>query len=191
MTRRRRVLGWVLSGAAVTCMAVGTMAVSAAPTRAQRAPDPDHGRELFAGGCSSCHRMDARGIPRRGPSLRGVGAQAADFYLRTGRMPLAHPTDYPIRAPSVYSAADRADLIASVASFGGPGVPPVDAASGSLAAGKQLSDNCAGCHQIDGQGGVVTPDIVAPSLENGVEATDVAEEGAVLRLPRSLVLPAG
>jgi ubiquinol-cytochrome c reductase cytochrome c subunit len=162
----------------LTCLALGTVAFTVAPTdsRAQRAGDPAHGRALFVSGCSACHGMDARGIPHRGPNLRGVGALSADFYLRTGRMPLAHPDDIPVRAHSVYSTADQADMVAYIASFGGPGIPSVDPAAGSLAEGKALfTDNCAGCHQVVGQGGIVTPNVIAPSLENDVKPIDVAE----------------
>lgn len=175
--RRRSRLGRLL----VACLAVvagGAVVATLAtpPSGAARAASPSHGRTLFVAGCSACHGMDARGIGGRGPSLVGVGARAADFYLRTGRMPLAHPKDYPVRTPSLYSAADRADLVAYVAGLGGPGVPPVDPAQGSLVAGKRLfTENCAGCHQVDGQGGVVTPNVVAPSLQNGVNPVDVAE----------------
>jgi ubiquinol-cytochrome c reductase cytochrome c subunit len=143
---------------------------------AQRPADAAHGRDLFISGCSSCHGLDARGIPHRGPNLRGVGALAADFYLRTGRMPLAQPDDIPIRAHSVYSAGDQADMVAYLARFGGPPIPSVDPRAGDLAEGRQLfTDNCAGCHQVVGRGGVVTPNTVAPSLASDVKPIDVAE----------------
>lgn len=174
----RRVLRAALLVFAFACLGLGTVAFTVAPTasRAQRAGDAAHGRALFVSGCSACHGMDARGIEHRGPNLHGVGALAADFYLRTGRMPLAHPDDVPVRAHSVYSAADQADLVAFIASFGGPGIPAVDPNAGSLAEGKSLfTDNCAGCHQVVGQGGIVTPNIIAPSLENDVKPIDVAE----------------
>jgi ubiquinol-cytochrome c reductase cytochrome c subunit len=162
----------------LACLALGTVAMTVAPpsSHAQRAGDAAHGRALFVSGCSACHGMDARGIPHRGPNLRGVGALSADFYLRTGRMPLAHPDDVPIRAHSVYSAAEQADLVAYIASFGGPGIPSVDPRAGSVSEGQALfTDNCAGCHQVAGQGGIVTPNIIAPSLENDTKPIDVAE----------------
>jgi ubiquinol-cytochrome c reductase cytochrome c subunit len=176
--RRRRAARRGLAVCAVLLFALGAVALAAgpSPSRAQRPPDPQHGRELFVSGCSSCHGMDARGIPRRGPNLRGVGALSADFYLRTGRMPLAHPDDIPIRAHSVYSAADQADMVAYIATFGGPPIPTVDPQAGSLPEGQQLfTDNCAGCHQVVGQGGIVTPNTVAPPLENDTKPIDVAE----------------
>jgi len=150
-----------------------------APAPAGGAGDAGRGRSLFVSGCSSCHGLDARGIPHRGPSLIGVGAQAADFYLRTGRMPLANPAAQPQRHPQTnYDDAQVADLIAYVASLGdGPGVPTPHPERGDLAEGRQLfTESCAGCHQIMGQGGVVTPGTVAPSLQ---EATDVQIAEAV------------
>jgi ubiquinol-cytochrome c reductase cytochrome c subunit len=174
----RRLVRRALLALGFALLGLGTVAmtVSSPASRAQRPPDAGHGRELFVSGCSACHGIDARGIPHRGPSLRGVGALSADFYLRTGRMPLAHPDDIPIRAHSVYSRADQADMVAYIGAFGGPPIPSVDATAGSVAEGKQLfTDNCAGCHQVVGRGGIVTPNTIAPSLENDVQPIDVAE----------------
>jgi len=64
-----------------------------------------HGRQLFLEGCASCHGFDARGIAEVGPDLHGAGASAADFYLRTGRMPLDVETgEQPLRSQPEYSA---------------------------------------------------------------------------------------
>ena len=68
---------------------------SCVPTAEPRHADASRSaRELYAGNCSSCHGIAGAGIstPRpgagdilgEGPPLRGVGALAADFYLRTG-----------------------------------------------------------------------------------------------------------
>jgi ubiquinol-cytochrome c reductase cytochrome c subunit len=133
------------------------------------------GRALFAAGCSSCHGLDARGIPNRGPSLRGVGARAADFYLRTGRMPLNNPDDAPVRAHPAYPERQLRALVAYVGSFGGPGIPRVAPARGSLAAGLQaFTSHCAGCHQVIARGGIVTPAAIAPPLQQATP-TQVAE----------------
>jgi ubiquinol-cytochrome c reductase cytochrome c subunit len=125
------------------------------------------GRELFLQGCSSCHGLDARGVKGRGPSLHGVGAIAADFYLRTGRMPLESPRDQPVRTNPLYRANEIDALVRYVGSLGGPPVPaPPHPERGSLAAGFTLfRDHCAGCHQIVGEGGVVTG-AVAPPLDD-------------------------
>jgi ubiquinol-cytochrome c reductase cytochrome c subunit len=142
---------------------------AAAPALAQ----PD-GRAIYLEGCASCHGDDARGRAGQAPSLRRAGAQAADFYLSTGRMPLADPHDEPVRSPPAYSAAERRALTAYLASLGGPPVPRVEPAAGDLADGQELfTSHCAGCHQAVAQGGVV-PGAVAPSLQEATP-TQIAE----------------
>ena len=132
------------------------------------------GRALFEDGCSSCHGLNAEGIPGRGPSLHGVGALAADFMLTTGRMPLDSPGSQPLRHKPVYTQREISALTAYVASFGGPPIPHADPAAGSISTGfKLFSDRCAGCHQIIAQGGMVTGARV-PSLQQA-SSTQIAE----------------
>lgn len=132
------------------------------------------GRRLFVDGCSTCHGFDARGITDRGPSLRGVGALSADFYLRTGRMPLDDPEDEPRRKDSFYTDEQIRALVAYVESLGGPPIPVVEPERGNLSEGEHLfAITCAGCHQIVGRGGITTKSVV-PDLEK-VEAVDVYE----------------
>jgi len=133
------------------------------------------GAGLYGGHCISCHGAQGRGIADRGPSLRGVGARAADFYLRTGYMPLGHPGDQPRRSRVQFSERELAQLVAYVASFGGgPRIPHPDPASGNLAEGQELfTEHCAGCHQIDAEGGYVT-NAVAPALDKAT-AVEIAE----------------
>jgi ubiquinol-cytochrome c reductase cytochrome c subunit len=132
------------------------------------------GRSLFLEGCATCHGSDLRGRPGLGPSLRGAGAAAADFYLSTGRMPLANPTDEPVRAQPAYSRPEIDALVAFVGSFGGPGIPVVDPARGNLARGMAaFTEHCAGCHQVVARGGIVTGAAV-PSLQD-VTPRELAE----------------
>lgn len=133
------------------------------------------GEQLFGRTCASCHGPDAAGIEGVAPSLRGVGELSADFYLRTGRMPLGDPEDQPRRAQSPFSERQIDALVAYVGSLGeGPPVPDVAPQDGSLAEGLQLfTENCAGCHQVVGQGGITTRAVV-PDLQQA-SATDVAE----------------
>src|SRR5207302_7112981 len=49
------------------------------------------GKVLYQRGCTSCHGFALRGIKGRAPALIGVGPGPVDFYLSTGRMPLANP----------------------------------------------------------------------------------------------------
>jgi quinol---cytochrome-c reductase cytochrome c subunit len=148
-----------------TAPATGALAESA---------EESEGRRLFVQGCSSCHGFDAEGVEDHGPSLIGVGEGAADFYLRTGRMPLDRPDEEPIRGPSPYSDAQIKALVGYVGSLGGPPIPSVDPEAGDLAEGRKLfTEHCAGCHQVVGQGGMV-PGAVIPDLGEA-RATDVAE----------------
>jgi quinol---cytochrome-c reductase cytochrome c subunit len=145
----------------VLVLATLALLALAAPARAQ----PD-GRALYLEGCASCHGDDARGRPGQAPPLLRAGAQAADFYLSTGRMPLAEPRDEPVRNPPAYSAADRRALVAYVGSLGGPPIPSTQPDQGNLAEGQELfTSHCAGCHQAMARGGVV-PGAVAPSLQD-------------------------
>jgi ubiquinol-cytochrome c reductase cytochrome c subunit len=122
------------------------------------------GRALYGVSCASCHGIGAEGVHGRGPSLHGVGALAADFYLETGRMPLAASRMEPTRTRPAFPQRQIDALVAYVASFGGPPIPDVQPGRGSLSDGQRLfSLDCAGCHTIQGQGGIVTGAIV-PSL---------------------------
>lgn len=164
----------LLALAAILCAAVALaqFAAAQAGTAPSAAGGPARqssallarGRELFQASCAACHGIGAQGVHGRGPSLRGVGALAADFYLQTGRMPLASPRAQPQRTRPAFPQPQIRALIAYVASFGGPAVPVVHPSSGSLSEGGRLfSLSCAGCHTIQGQGGIVTGAVV-PSL---------------------------
>lgn len=145
------------------------------------------GYQLYAGNCSSCHGTvglgvqptasdkGAGGTSAAGPPLRGVGALAADFYLRTGYMPLAHPGVQPRRSRVLFSSHELDALIAYVASLGGgPKVPRPKPELGSLAEGLSLfTQHCAGCHQVAVQGGYLTG-AVAPPLK-AASPTQIAE----------------
>jgi ubiquinol-cytochrome c reductase cytochrome c subunit len=132
------------------------------------------GLTLFQESCSSCHGLDARGVSGRGPSLHGVGARAADFYLSTGRMPLDKPGDEPLRRKPAFQRKDIDAIVAYIASFGGPGIPRADPEQGEIALGQHaFSSQCAGCHQVAGEGGLVTNARV-PRVK-GIAPTQIAE----------------
>jgi len=136
-----------------------------------QASDAALGRQLFVNGCATCHGMSANGVAGRGPSLIGVGAQAADFYLSTGRMPLAAPGMQPTRAHPAYSAGQIHALVTYIASLGGPPIPYADPAAGSLSHGRTVfADACAGCHQTGG----VVPGGIVPPLDRATP-TQIAE----------------
>ena len=50
----------------------------------------DSGRAIYLQSCAACHGQQGQGTVD-GPSLQSSGAAAADFMLRTGRMPLNRP----------------------------------------------------------------------------------------------------
>lgn len=177
---------WVL---AVTAFVCGVLALTsfdasaqqtstrsdpAAPTGSSTAALVAKGHTLFLSSCASCHGLQARGITGRAPSLHGVGALAADFYLETGRMPLASPRDEPTRTRPAFDQTEIRALVAFVASFGGPAIPTVDVARGSLVEGHDLfALDCAGCHTIQARGGIVTGAVV-PALTQAT-ARQIAE----------------
>lgn len=155
------------------------------PTTEPAKPSLELGAQLFAGNCASCHGIAGEGInvPRPGaggilgaaPSLKGVGALTADFYLRTGYMPLGNPYEQPESSRVLFTEKEISSLTMYVASLGrGPAIPHPDPAAGSLSDGLyQFTLHCAGCHQIDARGGFVTGARVPPL--QGVTATRIFE----------------
>ena len=175
------------------CLALVAPAAAQPPQGIVRPENEDRlslrelGEQLYAGNCSTCHGIDGRGVTSpasergagnikgRGPSLRGVGALAADFYLRTGYMPLARPDEQPTRSRPLLHDKEIRALVDYVASLdGGPPIPRPHPERGDVAEGVKLfTEHCAGCHQMVGQGGVVTGAKVPP-LEDAT-ATQVAQ----------------
>jgi ubiquinol-cytochrome c reductase cytochrome c subunit len=158
----------LLTAAALVCATLALLTFAAGGNGAQTAVVTPalvaSGHSLFESACASCHGAGAAGIPGRAPSLHGVGALAADFYLETGRMPLPAPRAQPLRSTPAFPQRQIRALDAYVASFGGPAIPRVQPSDGSLAQGQQLfALDCAGCHSIQGSGGIVTGAVV-PAL---------------------------
>jgi ubiquinol-cytochrome c reductase cytochrome c subunit len=136
--------------------------------------EPASGQELFEASCSTCHGLDGQGTDN-GPSLEGVGEAAADFQLRTGRMPLAS-NGLSVRKDPAFSDEQIDALVSYVGSFGdGPGIPEVDLDDAGLADGQALFiENCAACHGATGAGGAVGNQALAPSLSMASEV-EIAE----------------
>ncbi len=120
------------------------------------------GAALYAANCAKCHGLNGQGVHEHGPPLRNAGARAADFYLRTGYMPLANPHDQPTRTRVIFTERELRALVGYVASLGhGPPIPTPR--RGSISAGQRLfTEHCAGCHQALAQGGYVTGARVPP-----------------------------
>jgi ubiquinol-cytochrome c reductase cytochrome c subunit len=151
-----------------------------------------NGEQLYGRYCAMCHGPDGAGQvtpaevgagPARdqdtyaasGPSLVGVGARAAHFYLSTGYMPLKRPGIQPRRSRQLLGPRQVDALIAYVATLGkGPPIPRPHPERGNLSEGQHLfTEKCAGCHQVVARGGYVT-DAVPPALTDAT-AVQVAE----------------
>lgn len=126
------------------------------------------GAALFASNCASCHGPQAEGIPLRAPPLQGLGAGTVDFWVSTGRMPLANSSVQAIRKPPRFNRLQTLELAAWVQSLT-PGVgvpiPVVNTSRADLSAGNTLFTlNCAACHTITGAGDALADGAIAPSL---------------------------
>src|SRR5205823_474092 len=129
---RLRLLAMVLLAAgAVGALIPNALAMgnqTATPSRASpllgAGGDVSAGQAAFSARCASCHGTRGEGSAL-GPSLIGVGAAAADFELRTGRMPFSGPPGaQAVRKPPAFDDATILDLDAYVASLGnGPAIP--------------------------------------------------------------------
>jgi ubiquinol-cytochrome c reductase cytochrome c subunit len=159
-------------------------AIVVAPASAASRDQIQRGKHLYGAYCVACHGANGSGVrhpteigagPHRsqseeravGPSLRGVGALSADFYLRTGYMPLQHAGVQPRRSRVLFSDDQIRALVAYVASLGpGPPIPTSHPKRGNVSRGLHLfTEHCAGCHQVVAEGGYVT-DAVPPPLED-------------------------
>ena len=187
-TRILVVLALVTGSLAVAVLTVGASPAPAggvaAPAAHARqptggAPTPaevEAGRQLYLVACTTCHGTEGEGVEERGPSLIGVGAASADFYLTTGRMPLDRPRSQSERKRVAYTPAQIRQLVAYVASLGpGPAIPRIDPEHGSLAEGNRLyANNCAPCHSSAGAGGALGHAVWAPPL-NRATPVQIAE----------------
>jgi ubiquinol-cytochrome c reductase cytochrome c subunit len=165
-----------------TLFIVAVSLLCAGGASAQSSKLVGRGATVYGQYCVMCHGPGGAGIRRpkkvgygrtqdtrinygAGPSLHGVGALAADFYLHTGYMPLARLGLQPRRrSPLLLSEPQIEALTAYVASLGpGPAIPTPHPERGSVADGLQLfTQHCAGCHQVVAQGGYVTGAVAPP-----------------------------
>jgi ubiquinol-cytochrome c reductase cytochrome c subunit len=131
------------------------------------------GRRVFLRDCAWCHGGSGQGT-QFAPSLIGVGKADADFYLRTGRMPLKTPDQRVQRGPVAYDGTTIRALVAYVGSLG-PGEPIPEVGPGDIAHGRSLFlYNCAPCHSSSGTGVIVSGGHVAPELFD-TAPTQIAE----------------
>jgi ubiquinol-cytochrome c reductase cytochrome c subunit len=126
------------------------------------------GQALYQSNCSSCHGAEANGKSGVGPNLLGLGAGTVDFWVSTGRMPLANISAQSIRKTPRFDRIETLEIAAYVQSFTpdqGTKVPLVKTAGADLQAGNTLFTlNCASCHTISGAGDALVGGAYAPSL---------------------------
>jgi ubiquinol-cytochrome c reductase cytochrome c subunit len=166
MPRLRVFARVLLAAGAVVALIPGAMTSGNESTNSV-AGDVDAGHTVFIARCASCHGDSGQGTAR-GPSLVGVGAAAADFELRTGRMPFSgQPGTQAVRKPPAFDDSTISDLVAYVASLGaGPAIPDPRVDPGTVSTGQRLFvANCAPCHGATARGGAVGGGALAPALD--------------------------
>jgi ubiquinol-cytochrome c reductase cytochrome c subunit len=194
---RLSALALVIAGA-LLAFATSALAAPVVPAGSRTASDPPRlaqgdvaaGRRAFAASCASCHGADGGGTPD-GPSLVGVGAAAADFELRTGRMPFTgSPGTQAVRKPPAFDDATIEDLVAFVASLGqGPAIPSPTVDQATVSTGQKLFiGNCAPCHGATANGGAVGGGALAPPL---YQANPVEVDEAMLIGPGQMPVFSG
>jgi ubiquinol-cytochrome c reductase cytochrome c subunit len=183
MTRLRQFAVALAAGALLAFGALLVFAASGDPTSAPgRLVLPREvamlieGRDLFAAHCSSCHGTTGGGNAY-GPGVQNVGAAAADFELRTGRMPSTGPPgSQATRKPPAFNEHEIQALVAFVASLGeGPAIPDPRIDPRLLSDGQRLYiANCAPCHGATANGGAVGGGALAPPLDRA-SSVEIAE----------------
>lgn len=148
----------------------------------EQATEIQAGKSVFVARCASCHGEAGQGTAL-GPTLLDVGAAAADFELRTGRMPFSGPPGaQTVRKPPAFDDQTIRNLVAYVASLGsGPSIPQPRVDVTTVSAGQHLFvANCAPCHGATARGGAVGGGALAPALDH---ATPVVVAEAMLIAP--------
>lgn len=145
--------------------AAGIVMFLARPAHSQQAGEQPLGPNLYQSNCASCHGNRGAGT-FRGPTLIGVGAASADYWLRSGMMPISDPDEEPTRGEPAFSDAEIRELVDYIAGLGeGPAIPELDLAAADIANGGELyRANCAACHNFDGKGGALVNRENAPPL---------------------------
>jgi ubiquinol-cytochrome c reductase cytochrome c subunit len=174
---RRGFVGALLIALPCAIGVIVLVAVHPATARAASTDTDPAIRAVFLSDCAVCHGATGEGTAN-GPSLRGVGAAAIDYWVSTGRMPLP-PNHHGLRIerkPPKYPPSEIARLVDYVATLtgGGPAIPHVSTANADVGQGGVLYRlNCAACHAWAGTGGALQ-DREAPALSKATP-TQIAE----------------
>lgn len=154
-----------MGAGAVLLLVVAAFALDR-PAYGQQSPGPgsvDRGEALYQVACQVCHGPAGGGVEPWPPILE-AGEAAADFQLRTGRMPhTGGPDEQALPKPPAYDEQEIRDLVAFVASISvGPAIPDVEPDDALLQRGYELfAVNCAPCHGSTGNGGAVGAGAIA------------------------------
>jgi len=194
-TAPRRVLYAIVLSTPWLIGAIVFVSAHGVDAREQSTPSADRARIIFLADCAVCHGSRGTGTGN-GPSLEGVGAASIDYWVSTGRMPLAqdhHGQRIDRRKPK-YSPAEIDALVAYVAHLtgGGPAIPHVALDGDAGAGGVIYRLNCAACHAWAGTGGALqdreapdlfaaTPTQVAEAVRTGPDAMPGFGEAAINR----------
>ena len=103
----------------------------------------------------------------RAPNLQSLGAGTVDFWVSTGRMPLANSSIQADRKQPRFNDLQSLEISAYVQSLapGGVKVPVVNLSDANVGNGFRLFTlNCAACHTITGAGDALADGAYAPSL---------------------------
>lgn len=142
----------------------GTLFEAGVPARGGPAASGDRaqlvreGAVLYGVHCSTCHGADLKGT-QGVPSLLQAGGAAVDFYLTTGRMPLALRSmasgSQAFHVPALLDAHQTAAVDAYVDSHARQltPIPQVRVNASLLQRGRRIfEDNCQACHGAAAQG---------------------------------------
>ncbi|HEV2276044.1 MAG TPA: PQQ-dependent dehydrogenase, methanol/ethanol family, partial [Acidobacteriaceae bacterium] len=158
------------------CIAVAAAFLCVAPSPAQRADAPDTVRNPFSGDpaaiaagkllyeqtCQSCHGGEARGD--RGPALAAGnfrhGSEDSDLFqnVRSGIPGTQMPAFSALPTDTVWR------ILAYIRSLNGDHAMANETVPGDAAAGEKTfwgSAGCGSCHEVNGRGGIVGPDLSA------------------------------
>jgi quinol---cytochrome-c reductase cytochrome c subunit len=169
-------VGQVSSSGAVPTIDMVSPAITYHLPPASFAPAGD---ALFQINCASCHGRYATGTVRA-PNLVGLGGATVDFWVSTGRMPLADSSQQAVRKPVRFTHRQIQQIVAYVTSLApavvsGPAIPIVHLQYANVSEGNSLFVlDCASCHTITGAGDALADGFHAPSLHEAT-STQVAE----------------
>jgi ubiquinol-cytochrome c reductase cytochrome c subunit len=136
----------------------------------------DKGRAIYEVHCSTCHGTNLGGS-ENGPPLRGVGAAAVDFMLRTGRMPAEVPGVEQLSAPHLLTRNEIDAIVAFTVANGAGNIPSVPDVrlNDRVANGRKIfDDECEPCHGAVAEGAIIGFGWIAPPL-NPADPVTVAE----------------